>query len=1172
NPVVGTGAWTQVSGPTTASFNNAAQYNTTVTGLSSGTYQFRWTISNSPCASSNDVVTVSIDPATVPGTLSSNNTVCATSNNGTINLSGYTGTIVRWESSTDNGNTWNTIANTTAAHTYNNLNTTTQFRAFVKSGVCAEAASNIVTITVDQPVIPGTLTGDNTICAGTNSGSISLSASSGNVSHWEYSTNNGSSWNIIANTGLSLTYQNLSTTTLYRALIVNGTCASVYTNIVMINVAQPVTTANAGPAQVICGSSSVMLAANQPASGTGTWISLLGPSAVSFNNNTLANATVSGLIPGQYQLAWIVSNGVCPSSISSTVITIDAATVGGTVAGSTTVCEGASGSVSLSGYTGNVTAWQTSTDLGQTWNTISNNTSVFTYTNITTTTQFRAIVQNGSCNIAYSGIAAITVNSKPDAGTLAAGNTVCVTGNQGKLQLSGYNGIISHWESSTDNGNSWSAIQHTVSEYQFNNLTNTTQYRVQVQNGVCAPAYSNPVTIATDAATVSGTLKGDAAVCAGKNNGNITLSGNTGAVMHWEVSENNGATWRVLNLQSNVYAYSDLSVTSVFRALVQNGVCAAAYSNPVTITVSQVPTQANAGADQLFCNGTQTAQLIANIPADGNGRWSMISGPANAFIVNRNLSATTVNGLRAGTYQFAWTISNGSCVASVDTVKITVDTIRAGFKLTSIFDCGKTTFNFADTTQTVSRIASWKWSLTPGDTVTTKNHNVSFTQPGDHSVSLTTTSINGCSNTIKADFKVDIYEFPKVDINMIGDACKDQLLQLTPSVNSKDSIAYMLWKLGNGVNANDMVVNAQYTSEGSYTVRLIVSTINNCFDSAYKSINIHPTPSITISKDQQICKGDTVRLTASGAVNYIWMDQNNNVVCNGCSETSIKPALSGQYKVVGYNQFGCSEVKTTSVRVIQPFRMNAIQGDTICVGQSRRLSATGASNYKWYPETGLSNTTIATPVAQPLETTTYKVIGKDNYNCFTDTAEVKIVVGRPTPFSLGKDTIVTAGNNYQLKILSGAKDIVKWRWSGSPAITCPTCPEPQIRVSEDACITCTAINIYGCASTDTVCIKTFCPATELFVPNAFSPDGDGINDLLIVQGKGIKMIRSFRIFNRWGQVVFEKSNFLPGDAASAWDGKIMGRPANADVFVYVCEVICEKGLPSIFKGNVTILK
>jgi hypothetical protein len=114
--------------------------------------------------------------------------------------------------------------------------------------------------------------------------------------------------------------------------------------------------------------------------------------------------------------------------------------------------------------------------------------------------------------------------------------------------------------------------------------------------------------------------------------------------------------------------------------------------------------------------------------------------------------------------------------------------------------------------------------------------------------------------------------------------------------------------------------------------------------------------------------------------------------------------------------------------------------------------------------------------------------------------------------------------------------------------------------------------MYGCVSTDTVSIKTFCGATELFVPNAFSPDGDGINDVLLVQGKGVKMIKSLK-YSAVGVSWFLKNQIsYPATDAYAWDGKVRGNPAPPDVFVYMAEVICEKGLPSSFKGNVAILK
>jgi gliding motility-associated-like protein len=258
---------------------------------------------------------------------------------------------------------------------------------------------------------------------------------------------------------------------------------------------------------------------------------------------------------------------------------------------------------------------------------------------------------------------------------------------------------------------------------------------------------------------------------------------------------------------------------------------------------------------------------------------------------------------------------------------------------------------------------------------------------------------------------------------------------------------------------------------------------------------------------------------------------------------------------------------------VQPFKIQASLIDTICIGSSVNLTIKGADRYTWLPEPGLSNYNSNNPVATPKITTTYTVIGRDNHACFTDTAKIKLVVGEPTLFNLAADTAVQAGVQFMLVPNSNnPENIRRWKWTGNAIFTCDNCQTTIAKVSNDAEIICTATNLYGCNTIDTISIKTFCPNSEIFIPNAFSPDGDGINDLLFVQGSGIKLIKSFRIYSRWGELVFEKTNFLPGDPSNGWDGKIRGKAAAQDVFVYICEAICEKGIPATFKGNVAVLK
>lgn len=303
------------------------------------------------------------------------------------------------------------------------------------------------------------------------------------------------------------------------------------------------------------------------------------------------------------------------------------------------------------------------------------------------------------------------------------------------------------------------------------------------------------------------------------------------------------------------------------------------------------------------------------------------------------------------------------------------------------------------------------------------------------------------------------------------------------------------------------------------------------------------------------------------------MDQQNNIVCNSCASINLIPSTNSNYSVIGYNQYGCSQIANTSIKVVQPFKIQGSLIDTICLGSSLNLTITGAENYTWLPETGLSNYNSSNPVATPNYSTSYTVIGRDNHYCFSDTAKINLVVGEPTLISIGADTAVQAGVQFMLVPNSNKLESIRnWKWTGNAIFTCDNCQTTIAKVSNDADIICSATNIYGCNITDTISIKTFCPNSEIFIPNAFSPDGDGINDILFVQGTGIKLIKSFRIYSRWGELVFEKTNFLPGDPSNGWDGKVRGKPAAQDIFVYICEVLCEKGIPATFKGNVAVLK
>ncbi|MDE3236627.1 MAG: PKD domain-containing protein, partial [Bacteroidota bacterium] len=691
------------------------------------------------------------------------------------------------------------------------------------------------------------------------------------------------------------------------------------------------------------------------------------------------------------------------------------------------------------------------------------------------------------------------------------------------------------------------------------NYTAVLQSTIQYAHGVCTTSYTQPVAIIA------------------KRQGLMWQSDTAGKCLPFKVTFVNRSTpakTTTWNISDGSTVYGD-TITHTFTKngryiiIMQSltvGGCTFVDTGYVTVTA---PLGTFNYKNGYTCDNAPIRFDAITVNVD-TVQWNF--GDGDSLITNQKTVYHAYN--KAGIYipSVQWLSSKGctSTIPGTDTIKI--ERIKADFNFSVKNDCGQTNYTFKDSSNSFFGINERLWTLGNAPLSNQPTAAKTFTTEGNQNIQLKVTGISGCTDQVTANFNVHVYQFPQARIESVSEACKTALLQLNSEVISRDSIAYRLWILGNGSVSKDSVAQAFYYSAGNYIVKFTTSTVNSCFDSAYKQITIHPTPKIRVTSPTNLCKGGSMLLSATGAYTYIWKDDKNNIICNNCSSVLVAPSTTTKYKVIGVNQYGCSDINNTVVSIIQPFSMTASANDTICIGQEKKLFASGAASYSWYPADGLISTTTPTTIASPTATTTYRVIGKDAYNCFADTASITLVVGKPTPISLGTDSVLQAGVVYNFKAIPAVNDIKQWLWSGSNNLSCYTCATPQAKIVYDECISCSATNIYGCTTNDTVCLKTFCPTAEIFVPNVFTPDGDGVNDKLIVQGKGIKLVKSFRIFNRWGELIFERTNFSPGDPSYAWDGKIRGKDASPDVFVYVCEVICEKGYPSIFKGNVAILK
>jgi hypothetical protein len=807
----GTGKWTVFNGPTGAVFSDDTNPNAVVSGLIPGNiYQFAWTITGSAsCPPTTDLVAITVDKAPIGGTTSSDATVCSGSNNGQVTLSGQFGTIVRWESSTDNGATWQAINNTTTAQAYFNLTTTTQYRAILhSSAICTDVPSAVTTIKVDLPPVvanagpdaevcsvttytlnannpaPGTglwtivsapssvtfsdptnpnavvsgLTEGNTyefrwtitgtascpptsdqvnitidkapvggatagaaeVCLGSNNGKIVLSGQFGTVVRWEMSTDNGSSWQPIANAGTTQSYANLTQTTQYRAIIHNSnTCADVPSAATTITVDTPPVQASAGADAEVCAVTSYTLNGNNPGTGTGKWTVLSGPAGVTFSDPTLPGAVASGMIPGNvYQFQWtITGTASCPPTTDIVSITNDKAASGGSTAGATQVCSGNNaGDISLAGEYGNIIRWEFSIDNGATWQPIANTTHTQHYANLIQTTQYRGIVQNGTvCGPVYSTVTTIVVNPPPVTSVPGPDDVIC--------------GVTTYTLQGNDPApgtGMWSVAQGptgvTFSDPTSPNAVvnglipgNTYLFKWTITGAASCPPSTAVVTIKVDKAPVGGTTSSPATVCWGSNAGQITLAGQFGTIVRWESSIDNGTSWQPIANSTTSQTYSNLTRTTLYRAILHNGTtCADVPSTATVITVNDQTPVSQAGQSFSVCNQS-VITLNGNAPGAGGGAWTQTAGPAVTIVDPTNYS-TQVTGLTGdNTYTFKWTLFGvAPCGNTTSTVDVTTHSdVVPSFTMNTNNGCGPTTVIFTNTSTPTPK-GTFVWNFGDG--------------------------------------------------------------------------------------------------------------------------------------------------------------------------------------------------------------------------------------------------------------------------------------------------------------------------------------------------------------------------------------------------------------------------------------------------------------------------
>ncbi|MCX2482214.1 PKD domain-containing protein [Pedobacter sp. MR2016-24] len=628
-----------------------------------------------------------------------------------------------------------------------------------------------------------------------------------------------------------------------------------------------VTTAKAGNDESICDQDNFTLQGNAPEipNETGTWTLTSGQVDITIVNPNLPNTAITGLRAGQfYTFKWTISAPTtCLPSSDEVVITVNEPTVAGIISSDATICIGTSGSpITLAGQIGSIIKWESSIDGGLTWEAIANTTTSLTYPNLTITTQYRAVVQNGSCQSKETNIVTITVtptDTRADAGTdqqLCNQLSVTLAANASTPLKPGESGL-------------WTLVPANPTNPTIN-IVNPTSPTTEVTGLVigqtytfkwtitgpsaCGPTEDNVVIVNLPPITGNTASSTSANVCSGQTvllNGSQPTGGTGSYIYLWEISTDNGNTWDVVSDGAGKDLTFLITVTTKFRRTVNSGACPS-ISNEYQI-IAEPPIDNNIiSADQTFCTGLTPALLTGTTPTGGGGnfnyKWqSSIDGGTTWTDITTAVGPTYQPVALTVTTLYRRIVSTITCNGDQknisDPVTITVKpNAKAEFTWTKDKDCTPFVINsnIISVREYPDRNATYTWFADalqigtgptfPGYTINSSNESVT--------IKLIVTPSTGCQNDEMSHVFSTNQSAAASYTQSATEGCGPLLINF---VNTSASLAdaTFRWDFGNGStssSAQPSAITFQPEATGRDTIYTVTLTaITSCGTSSVTS-------------------------------------------------------------------------------------------------------------------------------------------------------------------------------------------------------------------------------------------------------------------------------------------------------------------------------------------------
>jgi gliding motility-associated-like protein len=508
--------------------------------------------------------------------------------------------------------------------------------------------------------------------------------------------------------------------------------------------------------------------------------------------------------------------------------------------------------------------------------------------------------------------------------------------------------------------------------------------------------------------------------------------------------------------------------------------------------------------------------------------------------------------------------STGGCQDSAQTIMLVYPTFNTDFAYSG--NCYQSPFNFTDaTTTTYGTVNTWRWNLDIGgtnDTSAVKNPSYLYAAAGPKTVRLISTNDKGCIDT--AVKTITVRENPVLNLpfkdTLICDP--DYLPLIAQGTGNFSWISLPTDPTLTTPNIANPVVSPDDT-----TLYVVTLNDNGCIKKDTITVNVLPFITVQLGPDTGICRTDTMMMrTNSHALSYQWFP------ATGLNSANTKfpiasPDTTTRYFVTA-NLGQCQDTASVLIRVAPYPQADAGNGATICYGEKIQLHANYVgTGYSWSPTNTLQNPTSLNPFAGPQHTTAYVFTAFSQGICPKPTSDTAYVIVRPQVKAFaGNDTVITALQPLQLNAAGGAT----YSWTPSFGLSANNIGNPiailpftidsiiyKVRATDSA----------GCYGDDDIKIIVFKTGPDMFIPTGFTPNGDGKNEIAKPVLVGMRELNYFRIYNRWGQMVYSTS-----EVGKGWDGTFGGKLQPSGTYVFAAQAVDYTGKTVFKKGTVVLIR